>query len=327
MDLATHPHRSNSNSNSSNSSSDDSVDGLLVEDEDISTSVTASIISDNQSTSPASARRGSDCIVFCCCRPCFNKQRREGSSSSSSPAAAAAVGEALVALEKALIVLSVVSFLLSMFCACFYALFLAFFVVDLAVVILGFVGSITRRKSLVRVFYGVSVLFVAVFVAAMFLVAICVFRSAFKHGGIALLQWKQSTKAAKRLRYITYYFDFDSDASGSGDDDDDDGDDGGNRSGDDDDDDADSATTTLVCVLYILVVAFFVIDIVCRIKVIKAAKNTVMAMNNEEYENDGSSGDNGGITLRTIGDTPSQSPDYDRSVNNSNRSSSSMSTK
>lgn len=208
----------------------------------------------------STTKGGSDCIAFCCCHPCFEKQRYDNPT----------VGESLVSLEKSLIVLSVVNFVLSIICSCFYPLFLLFYVVDLVLVVFGFVGSIAKRKNFIRIFYGFSALFVLGFIVVMIVVAIFLVESAISNNGIVLPSWKHYSKMVKRLKNFALIKNDD-------------------NSDDDDDDDNEigSVVETLIFMTYFFIVVLFVLDIVCRIKTIKAAKDVVIAMNNEESENNG----------------------------------------
>lgn len=328
---------------SSSSDSEEQTHGLLQGDEVVD--ITASIISgkrkhkSSSSSSSSSSRSptpppppvaatvtvtesGTDSICFCCCHPCFEKQRDDNPTS----------GEALVSLEKALIILSVVDFILSFTCSCFYPLFLLFYVVDILVIVIGFVGSITKKKNLIRIFYGFSALLVLGFIVVMIVVAIFLVKSAIKNGGVAVPSWDGiiSSRSLKRLsssssRLIKRVK---SNLLNNGNDKTDDDDDDPSGGDDDDDDDftLSDLVDTLVYVSYFLIVIFFVLNIICRIKAIRAAKNAVIAMNEEEdierrrrngEEEEEESGEmsrkgvnKNQIPLENIGGVPGSSPEF-----------------
>lgn len=335
---------------SSSSDSDEQTHGLLQEDDIVD--ITASIISgkrkhkssgsSSSSSSTSSSRSptpppppppqvtvttsesGSDCICFCCCHPCFEKQRDDNLIS----------GEALVSLEKALITLSVVDFILSFICSCFYPLFLLFYAVDILVIIIGFIGSIAKKKNLIRIFYGFSALLVLGFIVVMIVVTIFLVKSALKNGGVAVPSWDGiiSSKSLKRLSSSSSFLLKKVKANllineNDNTDDDDDDPSGGDDDDDDDDFSLDDFVDTLVYMSYFLIVIFFVLNIICRIKAIKAAKNAVIAMNEEEdierksrngsAEEDRMGGggmDKNSIPLEDIGGVPGSSPEFNGGV-------------
>lgn len=279
------------------SETDEQTHGLLQEDEEVK--VSASII-DNSHHHTQSEVTGSDCICFCCCHPCFERQRHN----NPTP------GEALVTFEKSLIVLSVVNFILALICSIYYPLIVEFFVIDFILIIFGFIGSVTKRKTFIRIFYGFSVLFVLLFIVAMIVVAIYFIKSAINNNGIAIPSWSHQSKLYKKIAKNIVNMIF-----GGGDDDD-----GDNTDTDTDDDDDDNHNNSylygkmmdgMVYLTYFLIVLFFILDLVCRIKAIKAAKYAVIALMNEENENGGDH-----IVLKDIGGNGSDSGNNDSNDNN-----------